>query len=88
MIALEIETLIRRTIAKIAPEADLESLNANVRFRDQFDFDSVDFVNFIKQIQDILHIKITETDYPQMASLNGCIAYLSEKQIRDQDTRE
>jgi acyl carrier protein len=79
MIPAEIETLVLRAISEIAPEANLESLNPDVLFRDQFDFDSVDFVNFIGQLQEVFQSKIPETDYPQLATLNGCIAYLGEK---------
>ncbi len=78
MIATEIGTLILQTIKKIAPESNLENLNPGLRFRDQFDFDSVDFVNFIEQLQELFQIKIPETDYPQLATLNGGIAYLGE----------
>lgn len=72
----EIEQLVRQTIGNIAPEADLESLQPDVRFRDQFDLDSVDFVNLIEQLQAALQVKIPELDYPQLTTLNGCIAYL------------
>ncbi len=75
----EIKNLVLQTISKIAPESNLESLKPDVRFRDQFDFDSVDFVNFIAQLQEVVQSKIPETDYPQLATLNGCIAYLGEK---------
>lgn len=76
MLPMEIKTHVLKTISKIAPESNLENLNPDVRFRDQFDFDSVDFVNFIIQLQDVFNSKIPETDYPQLATLNGCIAYL------------
>ena len=79
MIATEIKSLVLQTISKIAPESNLESLNPDVRFRDQFEFDSVDFVNFMGQLQEVFQSKIPETDYPQLATLNGCIAYLGEK---------
>lgn len=72
----EIAQLVRQTIGNIAPEADLDSLQPDVRFRDQFDLDSVDFVNLIEQLQAALHVKIPELDYPQLTTLNGCIAYL------------
>ncbi len=72
----EIKALVLQTIRTIAPEADLENLNPDVRFRDQFDFDSVDFLNFILQVQEPLQVEIPETDYPKLATLNGCIAYL------------
>lgn len=79
MIAKEIENLVLLIISQIAPEANLENLNPGVRFRDQFNFDSVDFVNFIMHIQKNFQSKIPETDYPQLTTLNGCINYLGEK---------
>lgn len=72
----EIAQLVRQTIGNIAPEANLDSLQPDVRFRDQFDLDSVDFVNLIEQLQAALHVKIPELDYPQLTTLNGCITYL------------
>jgi acyl carrier protein len=38
----------------------------------------VDFVNFIEQLQERFQIKIPATDYHQLATLNGGIAYLGE----------
>lgn len=79
MLPTEIENIVLQTISKIAPESNLESLKPDVRFRDQFDFDSVDFVNFIVQLQEVILSKIPESDYPQLTTVNGCIAYLGEK---------
>ncbi len=75
----EIAQIVRQTIGKIAPEADLANLQPDIRFRDQFDLDSVDFVNFIEQLQAALQVKIPELDYPQLTTMNGCIAYLGKK---------
>ena len=66
-------------IAEIAPEADIENLDPAVRFRDQFDFDSVDFMNFAVALQEELKLEIPEEDYPKLATLKGCIAYLQSK---------
>lgn len=63
-------------ISTIAPEADLENLDPALRFRDQFDFDSVDFMNLAVALQEQLNVAIPEADYPQLATLDGCIAYL------------
>lgn len=76
MLPMEMKNLVLQTVSKIVPESNLENLNPDVRFRDQFDFDSVDYVNFIVQLQDAFQSQIPETDYPQLATLNGCIAYL------------
>ncbi len=66
-------------IGEIAPEADLENLDPAVRLRDQFNFDSVDFMNFAVALQEQLKVEIPEVDYPQLATLKGCIAYLESK---------
>ena len=76
MLPAEITSLVLQTIVHVAPEANIENLNPDVRFRDQFDFDSVDFVNLIEQLNHALQIQIPETDYPQLTTLNGSIAYL------------
>lgn len=76
MTPAEIKKLVLKTISTIAPESNLDSLKPDVVFRDQIQFDSVDCVNFIEQIQKALDIKIPETDYPQLTTLNGCIDYL------------
>lgn len=76
MTPTEIETHVLQTISKIAPESNIDSLDPAIRFRDQIQFDSVDFLNFIEQIEEVLNVRIPETDYPKLASLNGCITYL------------
>jgi acyl carrier protein len=66
-------------IGKIAPEADIENLDPDDRLRNQFDFDSVDFMNFAVALQTRLKVIIPEKDYPQLSTLNGCIAYIKSK---------
>ena len=70
------------TIAGIAPEADITKLDPTDRLRNQFDFDSVDFMNFAVGLEQKLNVKIPEEDYPQLATLNGCIVYLNAKMNR------
>jgi acyl carrier protein len=78
------EEMIKHTaleiISKIAPEADISHLDPTRRFRDQFDFDSVDFMNFSLALQARLKVEIPE-DYPQLATLKGCITYIQSKCI-------
>ena len=77
------EDHIRKTalemIGRIAPEADIDHLDPDGRFRDQFDFDSVDFMNFAVALQEHLQVTIPEEDYPKLATLNGCVTYLFKK---------
>lgn len=74
----QIRVMILTFLEKIAPEADLSSLQADIRFRDQFEFDSIDCLNLITAISKERSITIPEIDYPKLATLNGCISYLIE----------
>ncbi len=76
MIQTEIKMIVLQAIRQIAPESEPDHLDPGVPFRDQFDFDSVDFVNLMEQLQQAFHRKIPEADYPHLATLNGCLAYL------------
>ena len=48
----QIKKVALELIGKIAPEADIENLDPADRLRNQFDFDSVDFMNFAVALQD------------------------------------
>lgn len=60
----------------VAPDVDPAALLANVPFRDQFDFDSMDTLNFAIAIHQSLGVDVPETDYAKLASLDGCVDYL------------
>lgn len=75
----QIRELILDRLRQIAPEADLETLDPDRRYRDQFQFDSVDFLNFALSLQEQLKIALPEEDYPALATLNGCMTYLATK---------
>ncbi len=71
------ETVLR-ILGAIAPDVDLETVAPDVQFRDQFDFDSMDFLNFAIGLHKELKIDIPEIDYPRIGTLNGCLAYLEQ----------
>ncbi|MGC8492551.1 MAG: acyl carrier protein [Syntrophobacteraceae bacterium] len=77
-----IQDVVLRTLGQIVPGADIANLNPEKRFRDQFDFDSVDFLNFALKLQDRLRISIPEEDFPSLATLTGCVSYLLSKDAR------
>ncbi len=74
-----IKTVVLNILGRIAPEADLQNLDPAERLRNQFDFDSVDFVNFAAELQEQLKVVIPEQDYPLLATLEGCVGYLRSK---------
>ena len=74
------ENSLRRQIIealiKAAPDIDRNALDPDINFRDQFEVDSVDFLNFVLELEKRLGIKIPEVDYPKLSSMKGCLAYL------------
>ncbi|HWO00831.1 MAG TPA: acyl carrier protein [Blastocatellia bacterium] len=81
----QIEAIVLRTLRSIAPEADLSQIKPDVALRDQLDVDSMDFLNFMIGLHKELNVEIPEADYPQLATLNGCVAYL--KRLEDKAER-
>jgi len=72
----EIKALYLRELHKIAPEVDLNEIDSAIDLREQIDLDSMDILNLAVAIHDATGIDIPEADYPQMTTINGCIAYL------------
>lgn len=76
------EALTKRVLellTEIAPDVDPASVIPGVAFRDQFDFDSMDTLNFAIALNRELGVDVPEADYSQLASLEKCVAYLEPK---------
>jgi acyl carrier protein len=71
----EIKAAVARALAGVAPESAGEKLAPAVNFRDQMDFDSMDFVAFVLALEKDLGVKVPELDYPKLSSPDGCVAY-------------
>jgi acyl carrier protein len=67
---------ILEALGEAAPDVDTTALDPEKNFRDQFDFDSVDFLAFALALEKRFDRKIPELDYPKLSSLAGCRAYL------------
>ncbi|MCP4144993.1 MAG: acyl carrier protein [bacterium] len=70
-------TQIVESLVEVAPDITPGEINPAVSFRDQFEIDSIDYLNFILTLEKKLDIKIPELDYPKLSSLKGCTSYLS-----------
>jgi acyl carrier protein len=73
-----LEQTVLRILGDIAPDVDPEGIDPQQPFRDQFDFDSMDTLNFAIALHKALGVDIPEADYPRIGSLNGCIEYLQQ----------
>ena len=72
----QIKALVLAELNKIAPEIELDKIDPAVDLREQVDLDSMDLLNLAIAIHQATGVDIPEADYPRMASLNGCVAYL------------
>jgi len=73
----DLRSTVLRVLGQIAPEADLSTIQGNANLRDQFDIDSMDFLNFLIALDKEVHVDIPERDYGQLKSLDACVDYLS-----------
>ena len=73
----EIEAVVLQALARVAPELDASTVQRDVRLRDQIDIDSIDFLNFMVELHSSLGVDVPEADYPKLATLNDCVAYLA-----------
>jgi acyl carrier protein len=81
-IMMNSETLretILHTLSKIAPNANLETIDLDVSFRDQYEIDSIDFLRLMMELEKELKVRIFDFDYPKLSTLRGCEHYLTEK---------
>jgi len=66
-------------LTTIAPDVEANSVIPGIAFRDQFDFDSMDTLNFAIALHREFGVDVPETDYAHLTSLDNCVAYLAER---------
>ena len=75
----EIIEAIKDIIHTIAPDEDLSSLHTCERLRDQIELDSMDFLDIVMELRKRYGVQIPEEEYKELATLDGCVAYLGPK---------
>lgn len=73
----EARSVLRAALRSVAPEADLDQVGPHEDLREALDLDSIDLLNLMMGIHERTGIDIPERDYAKLATLEGCIAYLS-----------
>ena len=58
----EIKAKVLSILTDVAPEIDLAAIKPEVAFHEQFDFDSMDFLNFSTALSERLGIEIRDND--------------------------
>ena len=73
----DIVLAIKDIIATIAPDEELDGLTLEVPLRDQIELDSMDFLDIVMELRKRYGVNVPEEDYKHLASLQGCVDYLS-----------
>ena len=75
----EVRQKVLDIIADVALDDDLSNLDDNVALRDQLDLDSMDFLDIVMELKKRHKIEVPQEDYPQLASMQSCVDYLTPK---------
>jgi acyl carrier protein len=72
----QIKATILEIIAQIIPDEDLSNLKGDIPLREQVELDSMDFLDIIMELRKRYGVEVPESDYVQLATLDGSVAYL------------
>lgn len=73
----EIKAVVVDELGRIAPDIDAGAANPSGDLREEFDIDSMDFLNLVTALHQRLGVDIPEKDYPQLFTLEAAVAYLA-----------
>ena len=74
----ELRTTILDSLLSVAPDVDAATLDPRREFREQFDFDSMDYLSLATALHARLGVDVPEVDYPKLGSLDGCVRYVTD----------
>ncbi|MBW8298378.1 MAG: acyl carrier protein [Hydrogenophaga sp.] len=75
----ELETVLTEALRRIAPDVDVAEIDRDGDLRQEFDIDSIDFLNLITALGKRFSLPIPEEDYPRLRSFAAIVDYLVEK---------
>jgi acyl carrier protein len=65
-----------RVLAQIAPDAELDGIDAGADLRETLELDSMDVLNLAIGLYEETGVEIPEIDYSSIVTVNGCVDYL------------
>ncbi|TMR06867.1 acyl carrier protein [Actinomadura soli] len=65
------------SLEMVAPNIDTARVGWDADLREDLGLDSLDFLSFVEGLSDESGLRIEEDDYPELFTLNGCVAYLT-----------
>ncbi|WP_408096398.1 acyl carrier protein [Peredibacter sp. HCB2-198] len=76
---MDVRQIVIDIISDIAPDEDTSNLDDKVSLREQLDLDSMDFLDIVMELRKRHKVEVPQEDYPKLATLESCVAYLSPK---------
>ncbi|MEO3766745.1 acyl carrier protein [Streptomyces sp. B8F3] len=68
--------LVRESISRVVPGADVTDLAPDDPFRDMLDMDSLDFLSFVELLSERSGVRIEDEDAPRLSTLSGSADFL------------
>ena len=78
----DIQSIVLKIIAEIAPDEDLSGLDDALAFREQMELDSMDFLDIVMELRKAYRIQIPEDEYEHLTTMATTVAYL-EPRLKD-----
>ncbi|MDH5762218.1 MAG: phosphopantetheine-binding protein [Nitrospinota bacterium] len=72
----QVRQAILNIISDIAPDEDLASIKDEEKLRDQFDLDSMDFLDIVMELRKRFNLEVPEKDYQELVSMASSVEYL------------
>ena len=75
----DVKKIVLDIIADVAPDEELDGLNAADSLRDQLDLDSMDFLDIVMELKKRHQIDVPKEEYSKLESMDSCVEYLTPK---------
>lgn len=75
----DVRQIVLDIISDIAPDESIDNLDDSKSLREQLDLDSMDFLDIVMELRKRHKVEVPQADYPKLATLESCVAYLSPK---------
>ncbi len=72
----QVRQAVLNIISDIAPDEDLGAVKDEEKLRDQFDLDSMDFLDIVMELRKRFNLEVPEKDYQELASMASSVEYL------------
>lgn len=72
----EVRDIVLNILSDIAPDENFGILKDEEKLRDQFDLDSMDFLDIVMELRKRFNIEVPEKDYEELVSMDSCVNYL------------